>query len=56
VYPAGAGESGELAHSRHVQIVDTLFAELNSPENIEARWWIYQDLPPDPERGISVFT
>ena len=49
-------ELGELAHSRHIQIADSLFAELNSPENVEARRWIYQHLPADPERGISELT
>lgn len=49
-------ELGELAHTRHIQIADSLFAELNSPENIEARRWIYQHLPPDPEQGIPSFT
>lgn len=49
-------ELGELAHTRHIQIADSLFAELNSPENVEARRWIYQHLPPDPAEGIPSFT
>lgn len=49
-------ELGELANSRHIEIADRLFSELNSPENIEARRWIFQHLPPDPERGIPSFT
>ena len=49
-------ELSELAQSRHIQIADSLFAELNSPQNIEARRWIYQHLPPDPQRGIPSLT
>jgi hypothetical protein len=49
-------ELGELAHSRHVQIADSLFAELNSAANIEARRWIFKHLPPDPEDGIPSLT
>ena len=49
-------ELGELANSRHIEIADKLFAELNSPENIEARRWILQHLPPDPEDGIPSLT
>jgi hypothetical protein len=45
-------ELSELDRSRHIQVADRLFEELNSPENIEARRWIYQNLPVDPEQGI----
>ena len=39
-------ELGKPAHSRHIQIADTLLAELNSSENVKARRWIYHHLPP----------
>lgn len=34
----------ELASSRHLEIADRLFDELNSQENIEARRWVFQNL------------
>jgi hypothetical protein len=37
--------------SRHMAVADRLFGELNSPENIEARRWIFQNLPADPVEG-----
>jgi hypothetical protein len=44
-------ELSEASSSRHVQVADSLFSELNSPENIEARRWIYQKLPKEPAEG-----
>ena len=49
-------ELGELASSRHIEIAERLFAELNSSENIEARRWVFTHLPPDPEDGIPSLT
>ncbi len=46
----------ELAGSRHMEVADRLFDELNSPENIEARRWVFQNLPDDPEEGIRSLT
>ena len=45
-------ELRELASGRHMQVADRLFAELNSLENIEARRWVFQQLPSDPKEGI----
>ena len=45
-------ELAEVASSRHMEVADRLFAELNSPENIEARRWVFQHLPDDPEQGL----
>jgi hypothetical protein len=42
----------EGASSRHMEVADRLFRELNSEENIRARRWIFQHLPSDPEAGI----
>jgi hypothetical protein len=42
----------EVARSRHLGIADRLFEELNSPENIEARRWIFQHLPHDPKESV----
>ncbi len=48
-------ELNEQANLRHLEIVDRLFVELNSAENIAARRWIFQNLPnePEPESEIS---
>lgn len=39
--------------SRHMAVADRLFSELNSPENIEARRWVFQNLAGDPVVGSS---
>jgi hypothetical protein len=44
-------ELTESSSGRHVQVADSLFGELNSPQNIEARRWIYQNLPKEPSGG-----
>ncbi len=49
-------ELSEAASSRHMDIADRLFQELNSPENIAARRFIYQSLPDDPSQGIAALT
>ena len=46
----------ELSNSRHLQIADKLFEELNSEENIAARRWVFQSLPADPEEGMRTLT
>jgi hypothetical protein len=48
----------EVASARHIEVADRLFQELNSPQNIEARRWIFQNLPddPDPEKDIPLLT
>ena len=45
-------ELAESASSRHMEVADRLFNELNSLENIEARRWIFQNLSDDPEEGL----
>ncbi len=45
-------ELAEAASSRHVDVADRLFAELNSRENIAARRWVFQNLDADPEKGL----
>jgi hypothetical protein len=42
----------EGASSRHMEVADRLFTELNSEENIRARRWIFQNLADDPQVGI----
>jgi hypothetical protein len=49
-------ELNEAATSRHLGVVDRLFTELNSPENIAARRWVYQNLPNNPEEGVKSIT
>ena len=48
-------ELSELTSSRHMEVVDRLFNELNSPENIAARGWIYKNLPSEPQNGPQSF-
>jgi len=49
-------EISEVASSRHMEVADRLFEELNSPENIGARRWIFQNLPDDPKDAIRTMT
>jgi hypothetical protein len=46
----------EVAQSRHLGVADRLFEELNSPENIAARRWLFQHLPPEPTDGIATLS
>jgi hypothetical protein len=46
-------ELAEVATSRHMEVADRLFAELNSFENIAARRWIFENLKYDPQKGIQ---
>jgi hypothetical protein len=46
-------ELSEAASSRHMDVADRLFEELNSPENIAARRWVFQNLHDNPEEGIG---
>lgn len=45
-------EISEASISRHMEVADRLFNELNSVENIEARRWIFQNLANNPEEGL----
>jgi len=49
-------ELNELDINRHIQVADRLFEELNSPENIQARRWVFQNLPADPVEGMRTLT
>ena len=46
----------EAASNRHMAVADRLFEELNSPDNIDARRWIFHNLPADPEEGSRTMT
>ena len=46
-------ELDEVSKSRHIDVADRLFDELNDPENIEARRRIYQNINEKPETGLS---
>jgi len=46
-------ELDEASNSRHLAVADRLFEELNAPENVAARRWIFLHLPPDPARGLD---
>jgi Domain of unknown function (DUF4760) len=45
-------ELAEISSSRHMEVADRLFQELNSAENIEARRWVYQNLPLNPPEAL----
>jgi hypothetical protein len=49
-------ELSEAASSRHMDVADRLFEELNSSENIAARRWVFQNLHDKPEEGIITLT
>ena len=49
-------ELSEVSSSRHMEVADRLFDEMNSTENIEARRWIFQNLPDDAAEGLSTLT
>ena len=46
----------EASSSRHIAVVDRLFDEMNSKENVDARRWVYQELPDDPSHGMQGLT
>ena len=46
-------ELSESAKSRYLDIADRLFDELNSPENIESRRWIFQNLDGKPKEDME---
>lgn len=46
-------ELSESSSSRHLEVADRLFNELNSDESIAARRWIYLNLPADPGEGLK---
>lgn len=49
-------ELSEVANSRHMEVADRLFDELNSPESIEARRRIFQNLHANPQIGLKKLT
>ena len=49
-------ELGEIANTRHMEVADRLFEELNAEDNIAARRWIYHNLPDDAEANIASLT
>jgi len=49
-------ELSEISNSRVIDITQRLFDEMNSAENIAARRWVYQNLPDDPQQGLSILT
>lgn len=46
-------ELSEMTSTRHIEVADRLFNELNSVENIAARTWIFLHLPADPQEGVD---
>jgi hypothetical protein len=49
-------ELSEAASSRHMEVAERLFEELNSSENIQARRWVFQNLHDTPEEGAGALT
>jgi hypothetical protein len=46
----------EMSSSRHMEVADRLFRHINSPEEVEARRWVFEKLPPNPEEGVRALT
>ena len=46
-------ELSEVTSTRHIEVADRLFKELNSSDNIAARTWIFLHLPADPQEGVN---
>ena len=42
--------------SRYIEVADRLYNELNSQANIDARRWVFNNLPPDPKVGLPGMT
>jgi heme/copper-type cytochrome/quinol oxidase subunit 2 len=49
-------ELDEASNSRHLAVADRLFEELNAPENVAARRWIFQHLSPNPATAQAELT
>ena len=49
-------ELQEISSSRHMEVAEKLFQELNSVENIAARRWVFQNLPADPAEGLKTLS
>lgn len=49
-------ELSELASTRTMEVADRLFTELNAAEQVEARRWVFQELPDDPRQGLESLT
>jgi len=49
-------ELTEISKSRHIEVADRLFDELNSPESIKARRRIFQNLSGEPEEALEKLT
>ena len=43
----------ETSSSRHIDVADHLFNAMTSRENIEARRWVFLELPDEPAQGIQ---
>jgi hypothetical protein len=46
----------ETSSSRHIAVADRLFNAMTSKENIEARRWVFLELPDEPAQGIQGLT
>jgi len=46
----------ETSSSRHIDVADHLFNAMTSKENIEARRWVFLELPDEPAQGIQGLT
>ena len=49
-------ELSEISSSRHMEVANQLFEELNAPENVAARRWIFRNLPESPAEGMGVIS
>ncbi len=46
-------ELAEQSKGRYIAVADRLFDELNEPENVRARRWVFQHLAADPATGLA---
>ena len=49
-------ELDEAGRSRHLVVADRLFDELNSPQNVNARRWVIENLTQSPETGVQTLS
>jgi hypothetical protein len=49
-------ELSKLASTRHMEVADKLFEELNSSENVQASRWVFLNLPADPREGLGTLS
>ena len=49
-------DRSEAAKTRYIEVADKLFQELNSPTNVAARRWIFENLTEPPETFVKIMS